>query len=605
MPIRQSVRLLALASLVALSSCGGGASAGPNPPAPPPPPPPAPPPVATVSVSPTSASLVPMATQLLTAETRDAAGNPLSGRAVTWSTDQATVATVSTDGLVTAVGPGSATITATSEGRTGSAAISVTDGGLVTQAGGTVTAADGAVTVEIPAGAVSGPLAVTVTPATSLPDLPEGINATVGARYVLGPEGTTFPSPVKVTVAWDPAMAPAWAIPTDFALYHHDGTDWVALPDLEIDSVAHTVTATTTSFSPFTVGTRLPAGALTPSIGMVNINHRSVVFTASIPNHPSTGLHFSWTTTGMNGTVSPLPGADAQYTMTQPMLPPGDLDAVQVIIRGNVDPTQPNVLVPLASAEALVNANLQYSFEVNPQFSGPDFAQTQTLSALVRAADGSVYTGTAGLPVKMVWDATSFHGSLDIADPNQQVTTTSGVYTAKTLLLSQPLPPRIDQVTVDFYIGYLKAYTSMHNVFGRMEERVDSTPARFDVQHGTSMVFVEVAPDAILASFTVRSIPTPGGACVTADAVVPKVAGATSYDLTVTGIVGWSLGTTFHKVFTGTTNTGSILDIYTAGAYYGVPMAGGCNTIPSAIQARKDLYQSQFGSASYIVKTMP
>jgi len=82
-------------------------------------------PVATVSVTPTSAAVQPGQTTQLTATTKDANGNVLTGRVVTWSTSDATIATVSTSGLVTGVATGTALITATSEGKTGSAAIAV------------------------------------------------------------------------------------------------------------------------------------------------------------------------------------------------------------------------------------------------------------------------------------------------------------------------------------------------------------------------------------------------------------------------------------------------------------------------------------------------
>jgi len=83
-------------------------------------------PVASVAVSPATASLSVGQTVLLTATPKDANGNPLTGRAVTWSTDNGSVATVSGTGLVTAAGAGSATITATSEGKSGTASVTVT-----------------------------------------------------------------------------------------------------------------------------------------------------------------------------------------------------------------------------------------------------------------------------------------------------------------------------------------------------------------------------------------------------------------------------------------------------------------------------------------------
>ena len=83
-------------------------------------------PVATVTLSPASLSLPVGSTGQLTATLKDASGNTLTGRTITWSSNATAVATVSTTGLVTAVTAGSATITATSEGKNGTSAVTVT-----------------------------------------------------------------------------------------------------------------------------------------------------------------------------------------------------------------------------------------------------------------------------------------------------------------------------------------------------------------------------------------------------------------------------------------------------------------------------------------------
>ena len=57
--------------------------------------------------------------------TLDASGNTLTGRTVAWSTSDAAVASVNTSGSVTGESIGEATITATSEGQSGSATITV------------------------------------------------------------------------------------------------------------------------------------------------------------------------------------------------------------------------------------------------------------------------------------------------------------------------------------------------------------------------------------------------------------------------------------------------------------------------------------------------
>jgi uncharacterized protein YjdB len=82
-------------------------------------------PVATVTVTPSSATILTGQTQQLTATMKDLLGNTLTGRSVTWSTSDPSVATVSPSGLVTGVDAGSVTITATSEGKTGTATITV------------------------------------------------------------------------------------------------------------------------------------------------------------------------------------------------------------------------------------------------------------------------------------------------------------------------------------------------------------------------------------------------------------------------------------------------------------------------------------------------
>jgi len=81
--------------------------------------------VAAVSVSPATASLQPGATTQLSAVTRDANSNVLTGRPISWTSGNTAIATVSASGLVTAVASGNVSITASSEGQTGSAALTV------------------------------------------------------------------------------------------------------------------------------------------------------------------------------------------------------------------------------------------------------------------------------------------------------------------------------------------------------------------------------------------------------------------------------------------------------------------------------------------------
>ena len=85
----------------------------------------APIPVASVSVLPATSSLQVGGTVQLSAVTRDANSNVLTGRVINWSSSNTGISTVSASGLVTAVAAGSATITALSETKIGTAAITV------------------------------------------------------------------------------------------------------------------------------------------------------------------------------------------------------------------------------------------------------------------------------------------------------------------------------------------------------------------------------------------------------------------------------------------------------------------------------------------------
>lgn len=85
------------------------------------------PPVAKVVVTPGDAALLVGQIATLTAAAVDAAGDPVPGATIAWSSSDPGVATVAA-GTVTAAAPGSATVTATSEGRTATVPVTVSYG---------------------------------------------------------------------------------------------------------------------------------------------------------------------------------------------------------------------------------------------------------------------------------------------------------------------------------------------------------------------------------------------------------------------------------------------------------------------------------------------
>jgi uncharacterized protein YjdB len=82
-------------------------------------------PVAAVQIAPGAVSLLVGQTRQLTATPVDSLGAPLAGRAVTWASSDSSVAAISDAGLATARGAGTATLTASSEGRVGSVTATV------------------------------------------------------------------------------------------------------------------------------------------------------------------------------------------------------------------------------------------------------------------------------------------------------------------------------------------------------------------------------------------------------------------------------------------------------------------------------------------------
>lgn len=93
-----------------------------------------PPPVASISVAPTNDTLFVRETVTLTPTLRDANNTVVTGRTVTWVSTSPNIATVSGTGLVTGVGDGTATITASADGKSASATIRVFDPCLISNA---------------------------------------------------------------------------------------------------------------------------------------------------------------------------------------------------------------------------------------------------------------------------------------------------------------------------------------------------------------------------------------------------------------------------------------------------------------------------------------
>jgi hypothetical protein len=117
--------------------------------------------------------------------------------------------------------------------------------------GGTITAPDGT-EVDIPAGALTGEIEITLTPATGLAAPPQ--TSVVGTAYTFGPEGTQFAKAVTVKLAFDPKLIPAGMRDDQIVVFTAPvgSTNYDALEGTLYDNTH--VTAATMHFSNFVPG---------------------------------------------------------------------------------------------------------------------------------------------------------------------------------------------------------------------------------------------------------------------------------------------------------------------------------------------------------------
>lgn len=254
-------RLLTYFLLIALPACG-------EPIAPPTP-------VAAVKVSPETSTLVPGASVTLTAAPQDAEGKPLT-RAVTWTSSDAAVASVAA-GVVTAIAPGSAVISATASGTTGTAPVVVKEGGLLVPTGGTVSGMNGQVTVSVPAGAVTSQAQLVVEPASNPAASPRLV---AGTAFSFDAGSIALVQPVTISVKYDPARLTSGAPESGLKLYLLTGDKWQRVVNSTVDATADRVSASVTAFGTYAILEQAPA---TAAIGGGNNQSAQVASPVAIP----------------------------------------------------------------------------------------------------------------------------------------------------------------------------------------------------------------------------------------------------------------------------------------------------------------------------------
>ncbi|MFN8575031.1 MAG: Ig-like domain-containing protein [Gemmatimonadaceae bacterium] len=547
-------------------------------------------PIATISLDHSSEALVAGQTLQLTATTKDAGGAVLTGRTLTWTTSAPAVATVSSTGLVTALTAGTATIGVAGEGKSATAAITVTDGGIVSANGATVSAAAGNVKIDVPAGAAPVGTAITVQEVPAPATGPTGAFLS-GAFYKFGPEGTTFSAPVRVTLKYDPTKLPPWANGGDLGIQRLSGGQWNQLANIVVDTAAHTISGTTTGFSAFGASANAPAVTLSPNKGQINYNQRSVVLSANVAGHQANQFQYSFQTTGMNGAVGAQFTNTIQYTGSTPILPDGIIDGVWVDVKAPTSPGGP--LQVIGTARADISTDLGLTFELNPWTQLVDIGKSVPIQALVRERNGNLYQGK----LRYTYVSTGYIGTISPAS-GVQTTTNTVTYQALPAAAQTSRPPRGDKITVTFYVEHLIPNGTLQN------------PNQYIIQWdqlGTTDAFVEVGKDVYIGHYSIETQitnPATGFGCVYVYFWAPKTSPAQSYALHAYGFNDpGGLGSDYTRTFSGPTGSG-FTAVVDAGTDYKMGVQGGCGS-PSNITFRQNLYNANFAGTVIEVKVTP
>ncbi len=387
-------RLAAIATVVAVTwSCGDGTT---TPPAPQP---------TTLVLSQTTVALDAIgATQQLSATVKDQNGQTMSGQTVTWSSAAAGVATVSSSGLVTAVGNGQADVTASSGSLSAKAAVTVAQ--VATQlakvAGGAQTGEVGtqlAVAIEVElrdrlGNAVTegagGAVASTAVASTAVAST--SVNFTVS-------QGGGSVADASVSVGANGRASTTWTLGTATGAAHE------ATASLAGGSISTTFNATATAGPPtaaLKASGDAQSGTVATPLAAALVVHVEDQFANPVPDEVVTfavtqgggSVDAASVMTDANGdapvnwTLGNVPGAN-EVTFTVASLP-----AVTFTATGQLGPPA-NVVVTAGDAQsATVNTAVATLPSVQVTDVGGNPLSSEAVTFAVTAGSGSVTGGT-------------------------------------------------------------------------------------------------------------------------------------------------------------------------------------------------------------------
>jgi uncharacterized protein YjdB len=385
--------------------------------------------VARIDISPGDNNVVVGQTTQLTAELRDAAGALVTDRLIAWSSSDALVATVTSQGVVTAVSPGSALITAAVDGKSASVGVIVTarpasavilSPGQITifsgqslQLGALVTDDRGQVlTGRTITFRSSNPLIATVSNVGVVTGLTAGtVTITASSEGASGTATITVtPEPIA-SLAVSPATATLWVgQPLQLSIIARSATGQ------SLSLTGRSVSWSTSTPSITSVGNGGLVTALAPGTGIVvvTVDGRQasatltvkIVPVATVVVSPATATLFIGGTTTLTATPKdsagvPITGRLATWSTSAAAV--ATVSSTGVVTGVGAGTATITATIDGKSASASVTVQLPIaSVTISPSLASVNVAWTSTLTATARNANGNAIPG-----VQFTWSSSN------------------------------------------------------------------------------------------------------------------------------------------------------------------------------------------------------
>lgn len=266
----------------------------------------------------------PGAREVLEVEVLDAGGTPLTTVAeVRWSSNREEIVTVDGSGMLNAVSPGDAIVTAEAAGIGGGGlrhevAVRVNDAIRVDGSAMTVDALGGRSRLRLSSGAVAGEVFLTFEPAPTLPERPATIS---GTALQITPVALEFSAPVTLSIEYDEAAVPAGVDEGELALHQLIGDDFVEVEGALLDADANVASGEIDGLGVFAIVRRLSVATPALPSGVVGAAYgvqRLVVGGGSGTTWWSLAAGSGPTPPGLtlfsDGTVSGVPSEGGSWT---------------------------------------------------------------------------------------------------------------------------------------------------------------------------------------------------------------------------------------------------------------------------------------------------